>query len=91
MIPLKSIGLLAKVVTALRGWKARRSMLASKCASIASGMIVSGTVAGAVEGDTDAAVFAGITYGGLMAIAKAIMTIVRVIRSRRKEADSGQE
>jgi len=36
------------------------------------------------DGDTDVALVAGLTYGGLLAIIKAIVAIVREIRKARE-------
>lgn len=73
----------------------RTRVLALKAAAskILAGSVVAGTVAGAAEADSDTALVAGITYGGLVAIAKAIMTIVRVIKEARtrKREDRGEE
>jgi len=58
-------------------------VFAKLASAICQASAVSG-VAAVASDDGDTALIAGLTYGGLMAILKAITTIVKVIREARE-------
>ena len=80
------MGILATVGltgTIIRGIISRRRKGAALVSStIVESLAVVGATT-AAEGDADVALFAGLTYGGLMAIMRGIMMIVDAIRKAR--------